>query len=36
MYTRITLDADGVVLGVSGTMNDITERKRAPDPRSWR
>jgi PAS domain S-box-containing protein len=29
MYTRITLGADGLVTGVSGTMNDITERKRA-------
>jgi len=29
MYTRITLDAAGVVIGVSGTMGDITERKRA-------
>jgi signal transduction histidine kinase/ActR/RegA family two-component response regulator len=28
MYTRITLDPDGVVVGVSGTMNDITERRR--------
>ena len=28
MYTRITVDADGLVLGVSGTMNDITERRR--------
>ncbi|MDR3673767.1 MAG: ATP-binding protein, partial [Holophaga sp.] len=29
MYTRITLGEDGQVIGVSGTMNDITERKRA-------
>ena len=29
MYTRITADADGMVIGVSGTMNDITERKRS-------
>ena len=29
MYTRITVDEDGLVLGVSGTMNDITERKRS-------
>jgi PAS domain S-box-containing protein len=29
MYTRITVDAEGVVTGVSGTMNDITERKRS-------
>jgi len=29
MYTRITVDAEGVVIGVSGTMNDITERKLA-------
>jgi PAS domain S-box-containing protein len=29
MYTRITLGADGLVTGVSGTMNEITERKRA-------
>jgi len=29
MYTRITMDAEGVVIGVSGTMNDITERKLA-------
>jgi len=29
MYTRITLGADGLVTGVSGTMNDITERRRA-------
>ena len=28
MYTRITVGEDGKVLGVSGTMNDITERKR--------
>ncbi len=28
MYTRITLGEGGVVTGVSGTMNDITERKR--------
>jgi PAS domain S-box-containing protein len=27
MYTRITLGEDGLVIGVSGTMNDITERK---------
>jgi PAS domain S-box-containing protein len=27
MYTRITVDAEGVVIGVSGTMSDITERK---------
>jgi PAS domain S-box-containing protein len=29
MYTRITLGAEGLVTGVSGTMNDITERKRS-------
>jgi PAS domain S-box-containing protein len=29
MYTRITLGGDGQVIGVSGTMNDITERKRS-------
>jgi PAS domain S-box-containing protein len=29
MYTRITLGEDGQVIGVSGTMNDITERRRA-------
>ena len=29
MYTRITLDPQGLVIGVSGTMNDITERKLA-------
>ena len=28
MYTRITLDEGGVVTGVTGTMNDITERRR--------
>ena len=31
MYTRITLDTDGKVLGVSGTMNDITERHRSQE-----
>jgi PAS domain S-box-containing protein len=29
LYNRITTDADGVVVGVSGTLNDITERKRS-------
>ncbi len=29
MYTRITLGSEGVVTGVSGTMTDITERKRS-------
>jgi len=29
MYTRITVGDGGLVTGVSGTMNDITERKRA-------
>jgi len=29
MYTRITLGAGALVTGVSGTMNDITERRRA-------
>jgi PAS domain S-box-containing protein len=29
MYTRITLGDGGVVTGVSGTMSNITERKRA-------
>ena len=29
MYTRITVGAGGLVTGVSGTMTDITERKRA-------
>jgi len=28
MYTRITLGQEGVATGTSGTMNDITERKR--------
>ena len=28
MYTRITIGEDGQVIGVSGTINDITERKR--------
>ena len=28
MYTRITTGEDGRVIGVSGTINDITERKR--------
>jgi len=28
MYTRITRGPDGAVTGTSGTMNDITERKR--------
>jgi PAS domain S-box-containing protein len=28
MYTRITVGDGGLVTGVSGTMNDITERKR--------
>jgi len=27
LYQRITLDASGLVVGVSGTLNDITERK---------
>ena len=27
VYQRITLDASGLVVGVSGTLNDITERK---------
>jgi PAS domain S-box-containing protein len=31
MYTRITLDTDGKVMGVSGTMNDITERHRSQE-----
>ena len=31
MYTRITLDTDGMVLGVSGTMNDITERHQSQE-----
>jgi len=29
MYTRITVGDGGLVTGVSGTMNDITERKRS-------
>ena len=29
LYNRITTDREGVVVGVSGTLNDITERKRA-------
>ena len=29
LYNRITVDSDGVVVGVSGTLNDITERKRS-------
>jgi PAS domain S-box-containing protein len=28
LYNRVTLDENGFVLGVSGTLNDITERKR--------
>ena len=28
LYNRITLDAHGFVVGVSGTLNDFTERKR--------
>ena len=29
LYNRITTDLGGVVVGVSGTLNDITERKRS-------
>ncbi|GLH69555.1 hypothetical protein GETHPA_10880 [Geothrix rubra] len=29
LYQRITLDGSGLVVGVSGTLNDITERKHA-------
>ncbi len=29
VFARLTLDADGTVLGTSGTLNDITERKKA-------
>jgi PAS domain S-box-containing protein len=29
LYNRITADSEGVVVGVSGTLNDITERKRS-------
>ncbi len=29
LYNRITTDAQEVVIGVSGTLNDITERKRS-------
>jgi PAS domain S-box-containing protein len=29
LYNRITTDANGVVVGVSGTLNDITDRKRS-------
>ncbi len=29
LYNRITTDQGGVVIGVSGTLNDITERKRS-------
>ncbi|HNX30990.1 MAG TPA: ATP-binding protein [Holophaga sp.] len=29
LYNRITADQNGVVVGVSGTLNDITERKRS-------
>jgi len=28
VYNRVTLDPNGFVLGVSGTLNDITDRKR--------
>ena len=28
LYNRVTLDDNGFVLGVSGTLNDITDRKR--------
>lgn len=28
LYNRVTLDGNGFVLGVSGTLNDITDRKR--------
>ncbi len=29
VYARLTLAADGTVIGTTGTLNDITERKRA-------
>ncbi len=29
LYNRITTDQEGVVVGVSGTLNDITDRKRS-------
>jgi len=29
MYNRATIDAKGTVVGVTGTLNDITERRRA-------
>jgi PAS domain S-box-containing protein len=29
MYTRITAGPDGSIMGVSGTLNDITERRRS-------
>ncbi|HWQ10622.1 MAG TPA: PAS domain S-box protein, partial [Holophaga sp.] len=29
LYNRITTDRGGVVVGVSGTLNDVTERKRS-------
>ncbi|MBN8472555.1 PAS domain S-box protein [Corallococcus exiguus] len=31
VYARVTLDEDGTLLGMAGTLNDITERKRTSD-----
>ncbi|MHA7634773.1 PAS domain S-box protein [Corallococcus sp. M7] len=31
VYARVTIDEDGTLLGMAGTLNDITERKRTSD-----
>ncbi|RKG83975.1 PAS domain S-box protein [Corallococcus terminator] len=31
VFARVTVDEDGVLLGMAGTLNDITERKRTSD-----
>jgi PAS domain S-box-containing protein len=33
VFARLTLDEDGTILGTSGTLNDITERKQAEEKR---
>jgi urea transport system substrate-binding protein len=33
VYARLTLSPDGKIIGTSGTLNDITERKRAEEAR---
>ncbi|MEC4814236.1 MAG: PAS domain S-box protein [Scytonema sp. PMC 1069.18] len=33
VFARLTLDDDGTILGTSGTLNDITERKQAEEKR---